>query len=213
MNQALVFGNIYRILVEELFGTELTSDYGFLDGEIAVIEQCLRAKLPLALREYYQVLGRFDRLNTAYNHLLTLDEMLFSGSMLRFMDENQSVCTWAIHQADLNKPNPPVYQGNPISNPRWYDEKLQLSEFLTLMIYQQAVWGGLGFIGDHCNSSRLLPNLDSSWAKVVDHAGLRIWRHEGMLISNLQDDDCCICATEHPSSFEYLLQELGFEPQ
>ena len=206
-------GHAYRDLVESLFARKLTTQDAVLEDEIRRVEERLRSALPLALREYYLVLGRFDQLNTAHNRLLKPEELELQGGMLRFMDENQCVCTWALRREDLGTEDPEVYQGNPIQDPDWYREELRLSEFLQLSIYLQAAWGGLGINGDHMDAPEVLGAIEAKWSKVVDNGELRIWRRDGMLISHLEEDTICICAARDERSFEYLERELGFEEQ
>lgn len=207
------YGDAYKAIVENLYDRPLTLEDGFPEEEISRAGQRLSISLPQALREYYLLLGRFHQLNQAHNCLLMLDQLQLQGKMLRFMDENQGVCTWALPKEDLETDNPIVYQGYPIDEPEWYSEELSIFEFLELSIYLQSVWGGLGINGNHLDASEVLAAIETSWEKVVDNAGLRIWHRDQMLISHLDGDTICVCAAGNEKSFEFLERKLGFERQ
>ncbi len=202
----------YRETVEGLFGRRLTAADRTPAGEIEAAERRLGVRLPAALRDYYAELGGFRQLNEAHNRLLGPAELELRGDVLRFMDENQVVCFWGVRRGDLGEPDPTVYQGNP-DGPAWHSEELCLSEFLTLMIYLQAVWDGLPHVGDHMDAEDVLKVIEPTWEKVVDHQDLRIWRHGGKLISHLDGDSICIGSAATAEELSYLERTLGFAEQ
>ncbi len=206
------FGKLYRETVEGLFGRRLTADNRIPAIDIEAAERRLGATLPAALSAYYAEVGGFTQLNEAHNRLLGPAELEFQGDMLRFLDENQVVCIWGVRRGDLGEPDPTVYQGLP-DEAEWNSEELPLSEFLALMIYLQAVWGGLPYGGDHMDAEEVLKVIEPSWEKVVDDKDLRIWRHGGKLISYLDGDSFCIGSAVTAAEFRYLKDTLGFEEQ
>lgn len=206
------FADTFRDIVETVLERSLTAEDGLQASDLEQAEDRLQVSLPSALRQYYSVLGGLRQLNTVHNRLLPPAELALGGDWLVFMDENQSVCQWALRRTDLTTANPAVYQGQPQSA-QWLGEKLSTAEFLSLHIYLQAVWGGLPWVGDHLRADQILPCLRDSWDRVVDHQGLRIWQKEGMLISNLEDDEVCIGAAATDEKFRHLEKSLGFQRQ
>jgi hypothetical protein len=65
------------------------------ERRIAIVERRLGLLLPEALRAYYRVAGRAAALNTAHNQLLYPEDLGVEDNHLMFMDENQSVVSWA----------------------------------------------------------------------------------------------------------------------
>ncbi|PXX44207.1 hypothetical protein DFR42_103476 [Undibacterium pigrum] len=84
--------------------------------------------LPLALLTYYQCAGN-SAINTAYNQLLSPEDIYQEQGYLIFMHENQGVVDWGIRLQDLEQANPIVWQRNN-DEQAWYAEDYQLSSFL-----------------------------------------------------------------------------------
>jgi hypothetical protein len=64
--------------------------------QLAVGERRLNIRLPNAFRVFYHIVGQFDRLNQAHNHLYRPDEWFLDAGKLVFMEENQVVVYWQI---------------------------------------------------------------------------------------------------------------------
>ena len=82
---------------------------GYPASELDAAEKRLGLKLPLALREWYQLAGRREDVFAAQNFLVSPDELAISDDLLEIYSENQGVVWWGIKPEDLHLPDPPVY--------------------------------------------------------------------------------------------------------
>ena len=89
--------------------------------------------LPLALSAYYLCAGN-STINTAYNQLLSPEDIYVEQDYLIFMHENQGVVDWGIRLQDLEQADPIVWQRNN-DEQAWYAEDYQLSSFLMASWY------------------------------------------------------------------------------
>ena len=157
----------YQDAVEAL-ARPLTRKDGVPARAIAGGERRLAVKLPAALREYYLAVGQFDQLNRPHNRLYRPDEWFVGAGKLAFMEENQVVVFWAVEAGDPPADDPPVFQGvnvrhKPIA---WYREHERCSEFLVVMLYWQAVNGGLDYVGLTDISSKQLAKFRAGWQTI-----------------------------------------------
>ena len=204
------FRATFSSIAARLLQHPLTAAHGLDDEVIDQGAARVGGTIPLALRDYYSVLGGHP-LNTAHNRLYAPSQLEFDPAQkcVIFMEENQSVCAWGIQAADLARPDPVAYQGQP-DHGDWHSEERTLSEFLVIALYLQCCWGGLEYSGSQMNSVKLIPRLEDPWKMVVDHNGLRIWEREGMLVSHLHGTTWCSGAANTQDSFNLLESEYGF---
>lgn len=116
----------------------LESNDGYSEAEIDAAEQRLGLKLPLALRELYQLAGRWEDVFVAtQNFLVSPEELEVEEGLLEFYCENQGNVHWGIKPDDLQLLDPPVY----LNDSGLHDEPQEairenetLSEFVLQMV-------------------------------------------------------------------------------
>jgi len=140
-----VFWTDYRRLVARLMPPLAPGD-GVAEAEIAAAEARLGLKLPTILREFYALVGGREDINASADRLLPLDELEMEDQVLVFYEENQSVILWGLDLRS-NHPDPPVLHAEHRSPLEWEPEHSHLSEFLTAMLFWQAVNGGMAYGG------------------------------------------------------------------
>ena len=82
---------------------------GYSEAELDAAEQRLGLKLPIALRELYQLAGQREDVVASQNYLVCPDELEIEDGILEAYCENQGVVHWGIKPDDLQLPDPPVY--------------------------------------------------------------------------------------------------------
>lgn len=115
---------------------------GYTAEEIDAAEQRLGLKLPLALREWYQLAGQRKDLTAVQNFLRPPDRLLTreedGAQVLYFYTENQGEPNWGILASDLKLDDPPVYLDETGAI-----ETQTLSEFIMQMVtLETACFGG-----------------------------------------------------------------------
>lgn len=156
---------------------------GASENEVSACEQRLGISLPKELRSLYLKAGKDETVMSSFNNFARLDELFLKENKLIFIEENQGACYWAV---SLDSENPQVYMHLEESN-EWIAEKMNLAQFISLLIYNQCI-----FIGyEHCgiigiSGSELYQILESDWEKVVDYNGLHIYWQENALIWSLE---------------------------
>ncbi len=205
------FRETYKTIAENLLQRPLTDADGFSADDVNGGATKVGGQLPLALRDYYSVVGRVG-FNQAHNRLIEPDklEVEEEAECLAVIDENQSVCTWGIKLAELSEEDPTAYCVQ-LGEEGSHSEECSLSEFLVITMYLQACWGGLEHNGVHKRAKKAMPKIRKSWTKVVDHSGLVIWEHDGMLVSDM-DEAFVLCSANTEAAFKVLTKEYGFKP-
>lgn len=110
----------------------LKPTHGMSDAEI---EEQLpdNVVLPVALREYYRMLGRHP-INATYNWLRPVDQLEVVRGKVVFLDENQEVVMWGIATKDQLAEDPTVFQAAlGFDEIRWYSERKSFTAFLAEM--------------------------------------------------------------------------------
>jgi hypothetical protein len=99
--------------------------------------------LPAALHDYYLVTGNKKNLNRVHNRLLSPKDIFVDAGNIVFMEENQNVVYWGV-AANSDEDNPLVQQGinNDTKPLEWQDETIRCAEFLEVMLFSQASFGG-----------------------------------------------------------------------
>lgn len=127
-----MFKEYYNRRFQEIFGFSLQPSDGLGDAAVQAKLAERRLILPKGLVDYYAVAGQHP-INEEHNRLLPIEEIIWMGDKIVFMEENQSVVCWGIDQADLNQQNPIVWQGMSGETFSWYEEDYKLSQFLMAM--------------------------------------------------------------------------------
>ena len=171
------FWNDYNRLVARLMPPLAPGD-GVPEAEIAAAEARiglklpiilrLRLKLPPMLREFYALAGSREDINGASDRLLPLGELEVEDHVLVFYEENQSVFLWGLDLTS-DDPDPPVLHSEQRSTRSWEPEHNHLSDFLTAMLFWQAVNGGMSYNGIGTASSEAMAEA-TGW-EAVDLGG------------------------------------------
>jgi uncharacterized protein (TIGR02996 family) len=142
----------------------LTPRDGVPEERIAEEERRLGARLPRALRDYYLVAGRCDRLNKAHDRLLPPKRWELASGKIAFLVENQGVALAGVKANDPAGDDPPVYWGYlDDDKPQWRKHQDRCSEFLVINLYQQAVMGGMKHLGQADITPENLAQIEETW--------------------------------------------------
>lgn len=127
-----MFKEYYSQRFQKILGSspQLSDDLGDDVVQAKLVERELT--LPKALFDYYALAGKHS-INTEYNQLLPIEQIRWMNRKLVFMQENQCVVYWALDQADINSPNPIVWQGINSDIVAWHKEPYKLYQFLMAM--------------------------------------------------------------------------------
>jgi hypothetical protein len=128
----------YQAMVRRHLGRDTRRGDGCSQATVAKAERQLGVRLPAAMREYYLLAGRLDRLNRAHNRLYAPTELQIVDGYLVFMEENQGVALWGIPVRRLAADDPFVHQRASHPDAKWYSERLRFSAFLICMFDWQA---------------------------------------------------------------------------
>lgn len=90
--------------------TAIEEGDGYSETELLAAEQRLGIPLPAAFKEAYTLFGRRSDLTRNQEYLLEPMALYVDHGALIFRDENQGAAIWGILLADLQHPDPPVYQ-------------------------------------------------------------------------------------------------------
>jgi len=89
-----------------------------------------KIELPIALREYYRMLGRHP-INATYNWLRPVDQLEVVRGKVVFLDENQGVVMWGIAKKDQLVEDPTIFQAAlGFDEIRWYSERNSFTAFM-----------------------------------------------------------------------------------
>ncbi|MFI6154608.1 SMI1/KNR4 family protein [Kitasatospora sp. NPDC051170] len=90
------------------WGKPLGPDDGFAGAELDAAEARLGLRLPVALREAYELFGRRADLTSNQDVLLTPDELYVMEGALVYREENQGCAHWGVLLDDLDQEDPPA---------------------------------------------------------------------------------------------------------
>ena len=114
---------------------------GYSAAELDAAEQRLGLKLPLALREWYQMAGKrtdlfaIDPYDFTKPSDLSIEED--DGHVLWLFSETQAIVDWGIRQQDLMQDDPPVYSENSYASEEFLRSNETFSEFMLQVIVHQ----------------------------------------------------------------------------
>ena len=125
---------------------------GYSATELDAAEQRLGLKLPLALREWYQLTGLREDIVAPQNFLVSPVELEISeeNGLLVFHSENQQVVEWGIQTSDLDLVDPPVWLDNSGLHDAQQEpirENNTLSEFALQMVVLETLFSSEVFEG------------------------------------------------------------------
>lgn len=172
---------------------------GYPASEIDAAEQRLGLKLPVALREWYQLAGQREDVVAVQNFLRPPDRLFTQeqdgAEVFYFYTENQACVNWGILASDLALDDPPVYLDETGSV-----ENRSLSQFVTQMVVLETACFGSAFGG---NGSANLEALESVERYFVP-LGLPDW-HWPIYASRLYGgDDVLIEAEASEDGYQWI---------
>jgi hypothetical protein len=127
----------YTKALETLIGRKLTVADGLKGSQVVSAERRLNLKLPLALREYYEVAGKLS-INTDHNKLYSPPDLLVREGKLLFMEENQAVVFWGMDLKELGQLDPEVFQAANVDELVWYSEERKFSDWIIKVLEWQS---------------------------------------------------------------------------
>lgn len=214
----------YLEKIKTLYQLEEFDFQGFSAEEIIQAEQRLNISFPETLKEYYLLLGKNKSLNQVYNRLFSPSEMDFADDFLVFYEEYQQVCYWAIKKEDLQKENPPVYEGYLNENEafEWYLSHASISLFwLEMAFYNGTLGGGLKYHANIMSAKKIQPQSMEKLVKnyreitALEKEGQRFYTIDYQNIISVCYDACGACAvfagTQDETNFEEILTLFGEE--
>ena len=163
---------------------------GYSAAELDAAEKRLGLKLPLALREWYQLAGKRKDITAAQNFLRSPDRLYTQeedgARVLCFYTENQAVVNWGVLVSDLNLDDPPVYLDETGTI-----ENQTLSEFITQMVILETACFGGKFGGNSSANSDTLTIVEQNFVLL----GFPEW-HWPVSISRLYGGNDVLIETE-----------------
>jgi hypothetical protein len=128
------------------FAAEWRAPLGAGDGyESEVLDEAeerLGVRLPAALREVYELLGRRDDLLRNQNRLLRPEQLYLSEGALVYQTENQGAAEWGIHLEEVEAEDPPTAIRSSLmdaSAERWEPWTKRLSAAVTDLVMSETV--------------------------------------------------------------------------
>jgi hypothetical protein len=161
-------------------GRPLRREDGIPQKDLLAAEKHLGLRLPLALREYYQLAGNATDFNCAHDRLLSPADFVVENHKLVFMEENQAVVLYSIPANPDPDDDPPVFMGTNDNPIRWHRANEKCSVFFLVMLHWQAAFGGAM---PHCRTAKVRPALrkvlDSTWSFIGEVNRMRAYQENG----------------------------------
>jgi hypothetical protein len=183
------FGERYRQAFVSLRRPLQRKD-GIPAKELLTAEKQLGLRVPVALREYYQVAGRAHDFNCVHDRLLPPPEWTIESRRLVFMEENQAVVLYGTEAGPQASEDPPAFMGENDDPMRWHKVNGQCSVFLLVMLHWEAAFGGAM---PHCGSAQVRAGLrkvlDRDWSFVGEVNRMRAYQKPGRAVCLVKWDD------------------------
>lgn len=160
-------------------GRPLALGDGYRESELRAAEKRLGFRLPVALREWYQLVGRRSDVTDNPDFAVPPDRLRVRDGVLVVYDEAQSVVGWGIDEAHLSDEDPPVvverYEPDPRARtaedckrfpPRrgWIKQHDTLSEFfLAALVCKVTVTGGKPTYNGNLESKEAVSALKAAY--------------------------------------------------
>jgi hypothetical protein len=124
------FRELFAGALQGITGDKVTADAGLTSEELDECESRLGLKLPIALRHYYETVGKLP-INYEHNRLRLPAKLDMLNGKLVFMEENQLVVFWGVEPGQAD---PEVFQANNQDPIDWYSEKMTFSTWIITML-------------------------------------------------------------------------------
>lgn len=177
-------------IAEKLLRRNLTAEDGITEAKIND-ELPEGVCLPDILFAFYKKLGNCKTVLDTHNHFGPINELLLIDTKLVFLEENQGVCYWAVDIENLL-----IYQTESLSDPEWYDENIEFSQFIEFIVYYQFAQGGyegepveIEFLEKSGALDIILKDLSKHWELCVDFSSTMIYYNDGKLIWYFSDEN------------------------
>jgi uncharacterized protein (TIGR02996 family) len=142
---------------------------GVSEKSVAEGERRLGVRLPRALRDYYLAAGRVDQFNQACYRLLPPREWELAAGKVVFLADDRSSAAGGVKANDPGGDDPPVFWGYVFEDrPSWRQHHKHCSEFLVNCLYEQAVSGGMKYLGEADITPEQLAQVEQTWPYVAD---------------------------------------------
>lgn len=181
---------------------------GVAETALADAERRLGVAIPAPLRAFYLACGAEPCVMAAHNRFYGPAGLRYSEGRILFCEENQGACVWGCRPEE----GADAEVGNVLGEDtlEWHSEEVWLSQFLEILLYLQTAWGGFEHAGDLQDPEPVMPRIEASWERVVDHQDLTIYRRGDALISALDGQPFLTAAARTSEGFVRHLGELGF---
>ncbi|HEX5103877.1 MAG TPA: hypothetical protein VFV87_08715 [Pirellulaceae bacterium] len=195
---------------------DLAPQHGIARGELDNAESTLGFKIPVPLRQYYEVIGNHE-ITWAFNRDYAPNEIECRDGMAVFCEENQCVVYWGfkIEEADLDDPS--VWQLNPHEN-KWYFECKRMSSYLVKSLCWQAACGGLTASASGTIMRDQFAKLGSSFdriecVEVDDDYDLKAFAGDGIILCAFPDAKKCpvYAGSNDAEKLERLADRFGLD--
>ncbi len=113
-------------LIQEWCGRGIGQS-GYTTGDLTACERRLGFELPMALREWYLLVGRRDDVWQRQDSFVSPENLSVEAGVLDLFVENQAVTSWGIREHDLTLDDPPVVMKD--ENGEWVEQCREVSEF------------------------------------------------------------------------------------
>ena len=149
---------------------------GYSPKELDAAEQRLGLTLPLALREWYRLIGRREDITSMQNFLVSPEGLGIHkwNGLLVFQCENQQVAEWGFQEADLGLADPPVWlddSGLHDTQQEPVQENNMLSEFVLQIVVLDTMFNPKVFQA----RGRVTPQINESVEQNFVSLGLPDW--------------------------------------
>jgi hypothetical protein len=206
------FVNHFLAVVEPLFGRAFTNADGIPEAELDAMLSRIGYELPEVLQDFYAVVGRFEPVLEAHKRFYPPGRFSRMDGNLVFCEENQVVVYSGNEEKQGWRTDPPVYQGVNGAEIAWYVEAERCSEFLTRMIYWQALFGGL----PHCRfamGTEAVLQVGQAWPSVSQEGDSQLFSRGASVFSLTQQGRNVEvqAAAQTEGELDELFRALGLE--
>lgn len=223
-----------QTVAENILGRKLHKEEGVDSMIIQQQAEACGVILPAPLQEFYTLLGRLPLFVDGYQHFFKVEQLLINDGKLVFLSENQWIVHWAVDIADGKT----IYQttDQDLKVPAiWYQEELELGDFLKMMLFFQCVMagdalhnrteGGYEFIASleaeayHKNAKAMhfITSVKQNFVSIVEGNGIAIFWQQSthtvlLYFTNVQGipEGMLLVCTKNETLFDQLIDVYGF---
>jgi hypothetical protein len=132
---------------------------GVASSDLDLAERRLALRLPVALREWYELHGARADVWSLQDRLFMPDQLRLEDGVLTFAIESQGVVRWGIRLDDLDVDDPPVVVSDPDRRGYWSEESDATSSFAIQYALLNAKWSDA--VTHHANGQATDEALDA----------------------------------------------------